>query len=235
MSYCVNCGVKLGASEKYCPLCDTEVLNPKEPFDPAAERPYPIHADAIDVLARRRFWAILISMFLALPALTCLFSNLLFNRELSWSFYPVGAFALCWVFIVPQLLFKKPRPVLCAMLDVLSVSAYVYLIEYATHAGGWFWPLAMPIIGLVVVQGVAIAALIVKKIIHGLSVAGAVMLAVGTGALGIEIFISLYSTGAVHLLWSVFVLLPFVSLSVPFFILEHKEHIKAELKRRLHI
>ena len=30
MSYCVNCGVKLKNSEKVCPLCNTEVINPKK-------------------------------------------------------------------------------------------------------------------------------------------------------------------------------------------------------------
>ena len=38
MSYCVNCGVKLKQSEKFCPLCNTKVINPnnlKDKFIPA--------------------------------------------------------------------------------------------------------------------------------------------------------------------------------------------------------
>ena len=30
MSYCVNCGVKLDPSLKYCPLCNTPVINPHD-------------------------------------------------------------------------------------------------------------------------------------------------------------------------------------------------------------
>ena len=39
MSYCVNCGVELAASERRCPLCGVEVINPREPFDENGERP----------------------------------------------------------------------------------------------------------------------------------------------------------------------------------------------------
>ncbi len=41
MSYCVNCGVELDRSEKACPLCGVEVLNPRQPYDDQAPRPYP--------------------------------------------------------------------------------------------------------------------------------------------------------------------------------------------------
>ena len=32
MSYCVNCGVELAPSEKRCPLCGVEVVNPAKPW-----------------------------------------------------------------------------------------------------------------------------------------------------------------------------------------------------------
>ena len=41
MSYCVNCGVELAKSEKKCPLCGVEAVNPKEKGEPAGKPPYP--------------------------------------------------------------------------------------------------------------------------------------------------------------------------------------------------
>ena len=41
MSYCVNCGVELDPTARYCPLCHTEVLNPKQPPDPTLPQPFP--------------------------------------------------------------------------------------------------------------------------------------------------------------------------------------------------
>ena len=43
MAYCVHCGVKLGAGEKRCPLCQTPVYDPAEPEkpEPKAAEPQP--------------------------------------------------------------------------------------------------------------------------------------------------------------------------------------------------
>ena len=43
MSYCVNCGVELEKSEKKCPLCGVEVINPAQPPEDKEprQRPYP--------------------------------------------------------------------------------------------------------------------------------------------------------------------------------------------------
>ena len=40
MSYCVNCGVKLAASEEKCPLCNTIVINPNDTGDDKKEAAY---------------------------------------------------------------------------------------------------------------------------------------------------------------------------------------------------
>ena len=48
MSYCVNCGVELADSERRCPLCHTEVHNPRQPYD----RKIPKHAYGTANLAR---------------------------------------------------------------------------------------------------------------------------------------------------------------------------------------
>ena len=33
MSYCVNCGVELDPTARTCPLCQTPVVNPRQPVD----------------------------------------------------------------------------------------------------------------------------------------------------------------------------------------------------------
>ena len=51
MSYCVNCGVELEKSEKKCPLCGVEVINPKEPPQDKEprQRPYPNRIEELSV------------------------------------------------------------------------------------------------------------------------------------------------------------------------------------------
>ena len=49
MSYCVNCGVKLAASEEKCPLCNTVVINPNETGQDKKEGAYSPHFEDYSV------------------------------------------------------------------------------------------------------------------------------------------------------------------------------------------
>ena len=87
MSYCVNCGVELEKSEKNCPLCGVEVINPARPYDDKAVRPYPKRLDPINARINRQFIASVLSICMAFPAVLCLAINLSLNGSLSWSLY----------------------------------------------------------------------------------------------------------------------------------------------------
>jgi hypothetical protein len=234
MAYCVHCGVKLAPSEEACPLCQTVAKDPKRPYDPGAEKPYPPQADDISVLAERRFYALLISLILALPAITCLVTNRIVYGSITWSWYVVGAMLVLWVLAVPRHIFRKPKPVFCLVLDVLSVGLYLLIIEHASGAH-WFFPLALPILGLIVLQGAIIALLARRGALAGLSIVGSLSLSVGISAVGIEALINRYLQGGAMLHWSLFVLVSFVSVAIPFFVLEHRAPIKEALGRRWHI
>ena len=66
MSYCVNCGVELEKSEKKCPLCGVEVINPKEPPQDKEprQRPYPNRIEELSVNINKQFAAALLSVFM---------------------------------------------------------------------------------------------------------------------------------------------------------------------------
>ncbi|POP37806.1 hypothetical protein C3R19_12960, partial [Blautia producta] len=77
MSYCVNCGVELDKTCKVCPLCNTKVINPKQPPDTAAPKPFPSlegHAEQVP----RRDITILMTVILATTAVVCGLLNLFF-------------------------------------------------------------------------------------------------------------------------------------------------------------
>ena len=54
MSYCVNCGVELEKGLPLCPLCDTPVINPKEPKDEDVKPPYPLNFTVPKSLSKKR-------------------------------------------------------------------------------------------------------------------------------------------------------------------------------------
>ena len=71
MAYCVHCGVKLGAGEKRCPLCQTPVYDPTEPEKPAAPKPYPVRTPEQELKRSKRFLLTLSALMLLAPAGLC--------------------------------------------------------------------------------------------------------------------------------------------------------------------
>ena len=59
MSYCVNCGVELEKSEKRCPLCGVEVINPAQPPEDKEprQRPYPNRIEELSMNINKQFAA----------------------------------------------------------------------------------------------------------------------------------------------------------------------------------
>ena len=53
MSYCVNCGVKLDPSLKYCPLCNTPVINPHDLSKMQPISPFPKEKGQVEVVRRK--------------------------------------------------------------------------------------------------------------------------------------------------------------------------------------
>ena len=93
MSYCVNCGVELGAGAGKCPLCGTAVVNPACPPDSAAEPFFPTRREEVAPVSRREAGLLLSAMF-ASVTVCCAVLNLIFYRELCGPFSP-GARPSC--------------------------------------------------------------------------------------------------------------------------------------------
>ena len=114
MSYCVNCGVKLDPSLKYCPLCNTPVINPHDLSKMQPISPFPKEKGQVEVV-RRKDLAILLSVSLTAAGLCSLLLNLLVFRQHLWSLYVIGACVLIWVMSIPAviytcLLYTSPSP-----------------------------------------------------------------------------------------------------------------------------
>lgn len=101
MSYCVHCGVELAPSEARCPLCQTPVVDPAAPYDPTLPREFPIRSREQRLEINPLTTLSLAAVLLAVPALICLLIDLLANGRLIWSLYPIGAFGMIFLGIIP--------------------------------------------------------------------------------------------------------------------------------------
>ena len=236
MSYCVNCGVELAPSEKHCPLCGVEVINPAQPAPENPWQPYPHRDDPVISQINRRFIAAMITIALAFPMAICLAIDFTYSGTLSWSLYVSGSLVMLWFWLAPGFLFKK-APILLIMLSISgSVLGFLYLVEYLVQPEtAWFVPLAMPLVLLLTLLSSSVTVLLRRKIIRGFATPAAIVIAAGLMAAGTDLLITLFRTERWLLSWSWFVLLPCLAVAAVFLLIARRRKIRTEILKRLHV
>lgn len=235
MSYCVNCGVELGKSERSCPLCGTAVVNPAEPFDESAPRPYPKHIERINARIDRRYTAAFASILLLIPLFVTLFTNLLVSGAFTWSLYVVGGLGLCFVFVLLPLLLKSPRPILSILIDGLALALFLAFIDFA-GSGQWFLRLGLPLSVLATAYALALHVIFVRYAQSPAFVKIAYFLiASGVFVVGIELSVDFFRRVSLMPTWSFYALFPCLVLAVSLLVMNRKAKLKDEIRRRFFV
>lgn len=232
MSYCVNCGVELADSEKHCPLCQTEVINPKAPWQEPAERPYSRHVDTIMKRIDRRYFATLTALLLSIPCIITVLLDILTGGGLTWSAYVIGAVAVIYIVVLLPFFFRKYHAVIFLGADCAAVLLYLLFIE-TMIGGSWFLTLGLPLTVSASVCMLALALLFTHWKLSILVKTGAVLIAVGVFVVTAEMIISLDVYGALRFAWSFYALIPCAVLGAAAFVLEHRQNFKERVRRRL--
>lgn len=198
--YCINCGVELADSEKFCPLCKTLVFHPDLP-SPSGEKPYPEYVEPVKRF--NRFGALFVLTFLFLiPAIITLMIDLKLNSAVIWSGYVIGGLAVGYISFVLPFWFKRPNPVIFIPCAFASAILFLLYICLATH-GHWFLPLAFPISGIAALLLTAVAALL-RYVKRGrLYIFGGAFIALGGFSILIEMFITI-TFGTRFIFWSIY-------------------------------
>lgn len=233
MAYCVHCGVKLGGAEPRCPLCGTKVVDPQEPRDENAEKPFPIRTPEQTLKANRKYAVSLLSLLLLLPAAICLVLDLL-TDGLSWSIYPAGVLALVWIVFAMPMLLPKHRMYSTILITGAALAGYLYMVEQVSNTPGWFLPIVLPALALFVAMICFTVALVRKWKVRVLLVAAAAISQAGLLALFVELLCIGYGVGGPSLSWSPYVLIPCLFVSLLMFVISRNRPLYDEVKRRLH-
>ncbi len=235
MSYCVNCGVELAPSEKFCPLCGVEIINPRQPVAEDAWRPYPRREDPAIALTNRRLVAIIVSIAIALMIIICLLIDRFYQGKMNWSFYVAGSLAMLWFWIVPGFLYKKPGYFKISLPVSASLLGFLYLIERLQVVRGWFLPLALPLVLLVTLLTSALVAFGSLRIVSGFILPSLIFTALGLLVMGTELIINHFLLDSWRLSWSWFAALPSFALAIISLAIARRQRIRSEIIRRLHV
>jgi hypothetical protein len=235
MSYCVHCGVSVEPSERVCPLCGTEILNPRQPFDERARRPYPSRLDPITARINKQFIAAIISIALVFPAALVITIDLIYSDRADWSLVVSGALAMIWCFLCPYFLMKKPSFIKITIPAILSILAFLFLIDRIYLSVNWYLGLALPLVLLVGFLVLLIGQLIAKRILRGFMIPTVILTAIGLLVAGIEIITECYAFGTTQIEWSLFVLIPCFALAGVSLSIARRQSIHEEIRKRLHL
>ncbi len=234
MSYCVNCGVELDGTAKFCPLCWTPVCNPRQPVDQNEPTPFPTEPGEVP-LAPRRAAAVLLSAMLASVAVCCGLLNLFLQTGHIWSLYVIGAAAMLWVFAAPPLLFRKlPLPVM-TLLDGAAIGLYVLMIAWELDGLDWYAHLALPAIVLLGLIMLAQVLLLRNRQRSILSTIALVIASIAVFVVGLELLSDLYFHGAWGPSWSLVVLIVAGAMEIPLLVVRWVPGLRREVRRRFHM
>ena len=142
--YCINCGVKLAASEKSCPLCNTAVYYP-EIKQSDVEPLYPKNIVPKVTSESKVLNGAIIIMFL-IPLIVCFLADIQINGKLEWFGFVAGALGVGYIVFALPLWFEKRNPVIFVPCGFLAAGLYLMYINFVTN-GDWFLTFAFPVTG----------------------------------------------------------------------------------------
>lgn len=234
MSYCVNCGVELEKTERACPLCGTEVINPRSPWQPPENSFFSDkHENEPSAISKKNVAAVLCAL-LMIPIFVVLFCDLIATGGINWSLYVVGGILLMMVWTLLPLFFSRYIAVLFLPLDAVCLALYLLLIEKLSGGNGWFLYLALPLCAVVCVFSLLCVALFHNRKETTLLVRlAAAFFTLGVFVVSIELILNAYLGMPFMLHWSQFVLIPCASLTVAFIIIDSCHGFKDNIRRRI--
>jgi hypothetical protein len=230
MPYCVNCGVELCAGAKRCPLCEVEVVLPDALRTPANGRGLPQKRDVVASAFDRSLWIRVVSVLMIIPALLSVVFNAVFPAELTWWPYVVASLGAVWVWCVSPFLYRRNIVPLWIATDAIALLGLLLVVDALSPNPGWFLPLALPITLCLALLTLLIVTLVWKRMLRGLNIIAATLVAMGLLFMVVEVVVDLYLKGTLRLQWSLLVMVICTPLALIAVMLQRRRGIVEGMK-----
>lgn len=233
MSYCVNCGVELDKTCQVCPLCQTPVLNPRQPVDTVSPPPYPSKKGVTEIGSNREF-TILITIILVTTAVVCTLLNHFMFTWSHWSIYVAGLCALLWIILLPMFFPGKIHACVCLALNGVGLAAYLGIISILHPGNGWYVDIALPMAALGTVSIIIFYYFTLKRRSSFITKTVLFLGNLGVLCAVIELLIHDHYGHPIALSWSAIVLVCCASIDFILIILSFMKGPREEIRRRMH-
>ncbi len=231
MALCPKCGVEIG-NEKVCPLCGIDMTSTSE--DSAEVSSPPVNAQAAQVIAKNILALEVISVSMGMAALSLIIVDIIVNKHITWSVYPLSSLAFAWLMVCLPLIFRN-KPLILIPLVALAPFGFLFALDFFYGKMSWFMSLGMPITAAVEIAAGSAAAASVFSKRRGLNVVAYGLLAATAVSMVTEASIDLFRNGRIFLEWSSIVGFALIPVSGFLIYFHHRIAKTTTLKKMFHL
>jgi hypothetical protein len=239
-AFCSRCGVEVEPHKTKCPLCGTSIQQTDEepteyikkyPDEPA------IKTEKVGRTAKRKrilIWEV-ISVSLLIPLLITLFIDLIVNKSVTWSLYPISSLILAWFVISAPLLLPNKLPFLY-LGEALPPAIFLLVIDKIEDGQiNWFLDVGLPIEVIVAVIAAIVIIGSIKVKNKGMNIAAFILFGIGITCLGIDFVVTKHVTDSFGVNWSLYVIASTVVIGGFLLYLHYRLLKNTKLQRKLQI
>lgn len=153
MKYCKKCSLHVNTDSEKCPLCssiltmgdsDASIINTGENLQVKNSGDCSKYPKLEGVMEYKYNFVFRLFLLLSIATgSTCLLVNILTYSGILWSFIVAGAILLLWAVIVYPLFVRKNIGHII-IVDVISISIFLYIIQVVTRTKGWALDYVVP-------------------------------------------------------------------------------------------
>ncbi|MGL1891480.1 MAG: hypothetical protein OCD02_07615 [Spirochaetaceae bacterium] len=205
MPYCPQCGVEVESNN--CPLCSYIIKQDihKVPFSHSVDSeqkkldlPKSIKVEIFNISTI--FFAVLVSSI-------CLTIDLLLDKSINWSIYPITT-VITMALITTVSLYTKGL-IKIGLILLLSL-ALLFVLDIFIPVKNFFLMISLPISISASVLSFTVIIITKKSGAHGFNLAGYILIAIAIFNVFVDLIIQNFIYGEMHITWSI---IPFASLT----------------------
>jgi len=228
MALCPKCGVELDEGLTSCPLCGTPLTSdegrPRESiFDPEDREKF------TEDERRTIAWEV-VSVSAGIAAAVVCLVDLLLERTLSWSLYPISSLIFLWILFTAVLRLGK-RPLSATIVAAVALPLYLLVLNLIEGSLTWGPTLAVPIAIIAELAAGLVVFAMSKVRRKGANVIAFCLLGVSLLCIGIDASLNLYFEAHLGLRWSTIVATALVPVAGFLFYLHHRVTKKSNLRK----
>ena len=231
MAYCIKCGVELKDSEKKCPLCQTVVYHPEVKQLMNVKPPFPKEVEIYHQKMKNKFKIFIATIIIFLSAFLTMICDYSINSRIIWSNIVLSSICLIYCFIFIPMIIHKKNVFLYLIIDFILLLLFQWYIAYTT-GGTWFTGFSLPVTSSVMFI-VTIVILIRRYTkVSYLLIFAVIFIFSGLDCVLIEFLINKIFMNQIHLIWSYYPLVTFITIGIILFLSNTNKRLKVKIAKK---